>query len=66
MDLGWKRLIPGSLAMLLIVVGARINWRWGLAALSGSLFAFILLTRAIEVAQSRQEEGSQFSELEAP
>ncbi len=66
MDLGWKRLIPGSLALLLIVIGARIDWRWGLAALSGSLFAFILLTRAIEVGQSRQEEGGQLSELEAP
>jgi len=66
MDLGWKKLIPGSLAMLLIVAGARVNWRWGLAALSGSLFAFILLTRAIEVGQSQDVETGTVSELEAP
>jgi NADH-quinone oxidoreductase subunit H len=66
MDLGWKKLIPGSLALLLIVAGARVNWRWGLAALSGSLFAFILLTRAIEVGQSRQQGATMASELESP
>jgi hypothetical protein len=65
MDLGWKRLIPASLAMLLIVAGGRISWRWGLAALSGSLFAFILLSRAIEVGRTQYEEGAATSELES-
>jgi NADH-quinone oxidoreductase subunit H len=65
MDLGWKRLIPASLAMLLIVIGGHISWRWGLAALSGSLFAFILLSRAIEVGES-QAEAELSSPLEAP
>jgi NADH-quinone oxidoreductase subunit H len=64
MDLGWKRLIPAALAMLLIVIAGRISWRWGLAALSGSLFAFILLARAIEVGQGRSGEAE--AELEAP
>lgn len=64
MDLGWKRLIPASLAMLLIVAGGRVSWRWGLAALSGSLFAFILLSRAIEVGHTQAEEGVAASELE--
>jgi len=66
MDLGWKRLIPASLAMLLIVAAGRISWRWGLAALSGSLFAFILLARAIEVAQGLEGEPEAAGELEAP
>ncbi|MDA8300482.1 MAG: NADH-quinone oxidoreductase subunit H [Actinomycetota bacterium] len=65
MDLGWKKLIPASLAMLLIVAAGHISWRWGLAALSGSLFAFILLSRAIEVGRTQVEEGAQ-AELESP
>jgi len=64
MDLGWKRLIPGSLAMLLIVAGARVGWRYGLLALSGSLIAFVVLERAIEVGQ--QQETNAMSELDAP
>ena len=64
MDLGWKRPIPGSLAMLLIVAGARVGWRYGLLALSGSLIAFVVLERAIEVGQ--QQETNAMSELDAP
>ncbi len=64
MDLGWKQLIPASLSLLLIVIGARVGWRWGLGALSGSLLAFILLTRAIEVGQQQQSWTA--SELDAP
>jgi NADH-quinone oxidoreductase subunit H len=66
MDLGWKVLIPASLAMFLIVAGARVGWRWGLAAFSGSLFAFIVLARAIDVGRAQEEEGGMASELEAP
>ena len=66
MDLGWKKLIPASLAMLLIVAAGHISWRWGLAALSGSLFAFILLSRAIEVGRTQVEEGGPQAELESP
>jgi NADH-quinone oxidoreductase subunit H len=58
MDLGWKRLIPGSLAALMVVIGARVSWVYGLYALAGSLFAFTLLGRAIDV-------GKQATELEA-
>jgi len=65
MDLGWKKLIPGSLAMLLIVAGARISWRLGLEALAACLLAFVVLTRAIEVGQSQQPDG-ELSEVEAP
>jgi len=61
MDLGWKRLIPAALALLLIVIGARISWRWGLFGLAGSLIAFQVLTRAIEVGQAKTT-----AELEQP
>ncbi len=32
MDLGWKRLIPAALAMLMIVAGRQISYAWGLVA----------------------------------
>jgi len=68
MDLGWKRLIPGALALLLVVAGARVSWRYGLAALAGSMIALLLLARAIEVgrAGSGKEQGGMPSELESP
>ncbi|HET9072134.1 MAG TPA: NADH-quinone oxidoreductase subunit H [Acidimicrobiales bacterium] len=49
MELGWKRLIPGALAMLLIVAGFRVKWTWGLVAVGGSLLAFAVLLRAVDV-----------------
>jgi NADH-quinone oxidoreductase subunit H len=66
MDLGWKRLIPASLGLLLIVAGARINAIWGLGALVGSCVAFLLLGRAIDVGRSLEERGGMLSDLEAP
>jgi len=68
MDLGWKRLIPAALALLLVVAGARISWRYGLFALAGSMIAFLLLARAIEVGRSvsEREHGGMPSELESP
>ena len=33
MDLGWKRLIPAALAMLMIVAGFQISYAWGLRRL---------------------------------
>lgn len=57
MDLGWKRLIPGALAMLLIVAGFQINAggsalaqrKWGLIAIGASLLFIAFLWRAIDV-----------------
>ena len=66
MDLGWKRLIPGALALILIVAGAHINAIWGLGALVGCCAAFLLLSRAIDVGHSVDEDGAMVSELEAP
>jgi NADH-quinone oxidoreductase subunit H len=55
MDLGWKRLIPGALAMLMIVAGRQINLSWALAALGGSLLFLALLWRAIDVGRGATE-----------
>jgi NADH-quinone oxidoreductase subunit H len=66
MNFGWKQLIPASLALLLIVAAGRISWRWGLAALSGSILAFTFLARAIEVGEAQGPDGGMLSELEAP
>ena len=43
MDLGWKRLIPASLAMLMIVAGRQISYAWGLVAFGASV---VLVRRA--------------------
>jgi NADH-quinone oxidoreductase subunit H len=64
MDLGWKWLIPGSLALLLIVIGARVGYLWGLAALVGSIVAFLVLIRAVQMGQA-QHQDELASELEA-
>ena len=55
MDLGWKRLIPGSLAMLMIVAGFQINRSWGFIALGASMVLVALLTRAIDVGRDATE-----------
>ncbi|HTW10095.1 MAG TPA: NADH-quinone oxidoreductase subunit H [Acidimicrobiales bacterium] len=62
MDLGWKALIPGALALLLIVIGARVGPVEGLAAFVLSLGAFSLLYFAIQNGRSQHD----WSELEAP
>ena len=65
MDLGWKRLIPLSLVMLMVVAGFQVtntksgsgvgHWfssrRWGLAAIGGAFILGSLLVQAIKVGQ---------------
>jgi NADH-quinone oxidoreductase subunit H len=73
MDLGWKRLIPASLIMLMIVAGFQVTtnnrgWlaqrEWGLAAIAGSVLLGLLLLRAIDVGKAATElEASQDSRL---
>ena len=66
MDLGWKRLIPGALAMLLIVAGFQINgggsWfeerKWGFLAIAASVLLGVLLWRAINVGHEATEMES--------
>jgi NADH-quinone oxidoreductase subunit H len=55
MDLGWKRLIPASLAMLMIVAGFVVSWRWGVAAIGASIVLGSLLLRAIDVGREATE-----------
>jgi NADH-quinone oxidoreductase subunit H len=51
MDLGWKRLIPLSLAMLMIIAGFQVNREWGIVAIGASLLLGAVLWRAIDVGQ---------------
>jgi NADH-quinone oxidoreductase subunit H len=55
MDLGWKRLIPAALAMLLIVAGFQVDRAWGFVALGGSIVMLALLFRAIDVGRHATE-----------
>ena len=56
MDLGWKHLIPLSLAWLLLIA-AVIDWGWGgLILVPVMLLAAGLLFRATELGAFRSEE----------
>jgi NADH-quinone oxidoreductase subunit H len=55
MDLGWKRLIPASLAMLMIVAGRQISYAWGLVAFGASIALFAVLLRAIDMGRGATE-----------
>jgi NADH-quinone oxidoreductase subunit H len=58
MDLGWKRLIPMTLAWLLLVA-AVVTWRWkGLLMVPVVLVAAVLLTRANTLGSGRSEEDA--------
>jgi NADH-quinone oxidoreductase subunit H len=74
MDLGWKRLIPAALVMLMIVAGFQVTnnvtgsgvgrWlaerEWGLVAIGASVILIVLLLRAIDVGrQATDIEGAQ-------
>ncbi len=56
MDLGWKRLIPLSLAWLLIVAGFVVWHWWGLLLTVGVVAAAFILLRALNVGAGRDEE----------
>lgn len=69
MEAGWKRLIPASLVMLLVVAGFQStrnvsgtgvgHWFaqrvWGIAAIGGALILIVLLMRAIDVGRQATE-----------
>jgi NADH-quinone oxidoreductase subunit H len=58
MDLGWKRLIPMTLAWLLLVA-AVVTWHWrGLIMLPVVIVAAVLLTRANQLGAGRSEQES--------
>jgi len=52
MELAWKRLIPGSLAMLMIIAGFQVDREWGLIAVGASALLFAVLLRAIDVGRA--------------
>ena len=54
MDLGWKRLIPLSLAWLLVIAGVLISPAWGFAIFGGCLVAGAGLVQALRVSRSRR------------
>lgn len=49
MELGWKRLIPAALIMLMVVAGFQINREWGFVAIGAGLVLAGVLWRAIDV-----------------
>jgi NADH-quinone oxidoreductase subunit H len=63
MDLGWKKMIPASLAMLMIIAGFQAtsansgsgighylaDRKWGFLAIVASVVLYLLFTRAVEV-----------------
>jgi NADH-quinone oxidoreductase subunit H len=69
MDLGWKRLIPASLAWLMIVAGFQVTAggggggfagdlqqrEWGFAAIGGAIILGLILWRAIQVGRAATE-----------
>jgi NADH-quinone oxidoreductase subunit H len=54
MDLGWKRLIPLSLGWMLIVAGFLVARGWGFLMAALVLVAWVVLSRAFEIGQSRE------------
>ena len=58
MDLGWKRLIPMTLAWLLLVA-AVVTWHWrGLIMIPVVLAAAVLLVRATRLGSDQSEQDS--------
>ncbi|MBU6232875.1 MAG: NADH-quinone oxidoreductase subunit NuoH [Acidobacteria bacterium] len=54
MDLGWKRLIPLSLAWMLLVAGFLVSPAWGFSLAAISLLGSVALTRAFEIGTTRE------------
>jgi NADH-quinone oxidoreductase subunit H len=55
MDLGWKRLIPLSLAWLLMVAGFVVDGWWGVGLTAAVVVSAVLITRAFAVGAVREE-----------
>lgn len=57
MDLGWKILIPVSLAWLLIVAGMQVNRYLGVAFIVVAALGALVLLRAVQVGKERGPSG---------
>ncbi len=53
MNLGWKVLIPLSLAWLLFIAGLRVNRAWGFGTLVVAILLIPVLARAVKVGRER-------------
>jgi NADH-quinone oxidoreductase subunit H len=49
MELGWKRLIPAALVMLMIIAGFQVDRQWGFVTIGSAAVLVAFLWRAIEV-----------------
>jgi len=57
MTLGWKYLIPASLAWLLIVAGFLVDGWWGVGIAAVTVALATVLMRAFRIGQARDEES---------
>jgi NADH-quinone oxidoreductase subunit H len=57
MNMGWKALIPLSLAWLLFVAALRISKPWGFAVLGAEIVLSPLVYRAVQLGKSSRTEG---------
>jgi len=57
MDLGWKRLIPLSLAWMLLVAGFMVNAAWGFAIAGVIVLGAIVLNRSFALGAEVEAEG---------
>jgi len=55
MDLGWKFLIPGSLAWLLVIAGVGVSRWWAVAVLAGCVLGWVVLRQSLIVSRARRE-----------
>jgi NADH-quinone oxidoreductase subunit H len=56
MDLGWKVLIPLSLAWVLVVAAVLVGRWWGVAVIVGLVAGAGLLVRAVRVGAGRHAD----------
>jgi NADH-quinone oxidoreductase subunit H len=56
MDLGWKVLIPLSLAWVLVVAAVLVGRWWGVAVIGGLVVGAVLLMRSVRVGAGRRAE----------
>ena len=55
MDLGWKRLIPGSLVWLLILAAIRLEREYLVVALPAAILVAVVLARAIQMGREASD-----------
>ncbi len=61
MELGWKKLIPAALGMLMIVAGFQVGRWYGIGAFGGALVGWALLWRAIDIGRRASSMEVQIS-----